>query len=96
MGYSEARHTLEWQPTEGARCILRVLADGQWHRTADLSALIGGKAQLERQLMDCPSIAESDSGQWWCIPDRRTPLLAPDDLYDVFRSYGRRERLRPH
>ena len=78
MSYSEAQHCLEWKPTKGARCVLQVLSDGQWHRTADLSALTGGGRKLKSELMDCPSIAESDSGRWWCVPDDRTPLLAPD------------------
>jgi len=59
--------------------VLDVLSDGKWHRTSELTRAAGGR-RIDRILLDLPYLAESDTGTWFCIPDDRTPMLAPDDI----------------
>lgn len=78
---SETEDLEDWTPNEVAPRILEVLADGQWHPRWYLEELAGGKlGRLLNAMQFHPHLAESDSGRWWCIPDERTPLYAPDEV----------------
>lgn len=59
---------------------LAILADGQWHTKRELCAATGtsysGGSNI--LLFKIDAAAESDSGNYACIPDHRTPTLAPD------------------
>lgn len=78
MAYSELLNSQEWIPTPEALQADELLRDGRWHHRDELSAILGKAPRIRSQLMGHPSVAESDSGEWWCIPTDETPELAPD------------------
>jgi len=69
----------EWRPNDTALQILEILKDGRWHRLMDLVETVGDRNRFKSSMVDCPLVAESDSGRYWCIPDEHTPTLAPDE-----------------
>lgn len=63
--------------------VLSILSDGQWHARSELITVAGSGAELDEVIKNHPWLAESDTGRWFCLPDARTPTLAPDDLWDL-------------
>jgi len=59
--------------------MIAILGDGQWHEKETLSRTL--KISVSEIILAATFqalLAESDSGAWMCIPDDRTPELAPD------------------
>ena len=80
MAYSENLQYLAWKPSEKGRAMASLLSDGRWHHRDELAAIAGEVRYVRQELMDHPTVAESDTGEWWCIPDDHTPFWAPDDV----------------
>jgi len=58
--------------------VWQILSDRQWHRPGSILRIAKANRVGFDGLCDMMGIAESESGQWYCMPDESTPTEAPD------------------